>query len=245
MTAHPTDNKFESQWDDTWAHLEAQPWYPDEQFVRFLARYIARRLGFGREDVRYVTQVRPIGLDLGCGKGRHVVTMAELGINAHGVDLSNVAVEFARRWLASRNLRGEIKQGSIDAIPYPDGTFDFVLCHGVLDHALTEVRRRGIGEVARVLKPKGIFFFSVITTDDSALGEGRLIEDDTWILPEGFEKGIPQAFFSRERLLREFSLFDLDTIVQSSALSLVGRSLIGSDKHYSRDDRYYVVARKK
>jgi len=239
------DNKFESQWDDTWSHIEAQPWYPDEQVVRFFARYVARRSGFGREDVSYATQIRPIGLDLGCGKGRHVITMAELGIEAHGVDLSKVAVEFARKWLDSRNLQGEVRQGSIDTIPYNDGTFDFVVCHGVLDHMVNDLRRRGIEEVWRVLKPNGLFFFSVISKEDSAYGEGQLIEEDTWILPEGFEKNIPQAFFSRERLIREFILFEVESVVQLAAISLVGRSLIGSDKHYSRDDRYYVAARKK
>jgi 2-polyprenyl-3-methyl-5-hydroxy-6-metoxy-1,4-benzoquinol methylase len=239
------DKKFESQWDDTWSHMEAQPWYPDEQFVRFLARYVARRSGFGREDVRYAVPVRPVGLDLGCGKGRHVITMAELGIEAYGVDLSKVAVEFARQWLDSRKLQGEVRQGSIDAIPYNDGVFDFVVCHGVLDHMINDVRRRGIYEVRRVLKSGGLFFFSVISNEDSAYGGGQLIEEDTWILPDGFEKNIPQAFFSRERLAREFALFEIESVVQSTAISLVGRSLIGSDKHYSRDDRYYVVAHKK
>ncbi|MBI3899051.1 MAG: class I SAM-dependent methyltransferase [Gammaproteobacteria bacterium] len=239
------NRKFERQWDDTWSHLEAQPWYPDEQIVRFLARYIARRTGFGAGDVRYVTPQQPTGLDLGCGKGRHLITMAEFGINACGVDLSKVAVEFAQQWLASRQLRGDVKQGSIDVIPYGDGAFDFVICHGVLDHMVNDVRRRGIDEVQRVLKSGGLFFFSVISNEDSAYGQGQPIEEDTWILPDGFEKNIPQAFFSQQRIAREFAAFETESIVQSANISLVGRSLIGSDKHYSRDDRYYVLVRKK
>lgn len=245
MSESTANKKFEMQWDDTWSHVEAQPWYPDEQVVRFFARYVARRTGFGGEDVRYTTPTRPVGLDLGCGKGRHVITMAELGIEACGVDLSKVAIEFARQWLASRKLHGEVKQGSIDAIPYNDGAFDFVICHGVLDHMVNDVRRCGVNEVCRVLKSDGLFFFSVISREDSAYGEGQLFEEDTWILPDGFEKNIPQAFFSQERIAREFAAFEIESIVQSASISLVGRSLIGSDKHYSRDDRYYVLARKK
>ena len=64
-------------------------------------------------------------------------------------------------------------------------------------------------------------------------------------LLEYIEKNIPQAFFSQERIAREFAAFEIESIVQSASISLVGRSLIGSDKHYSRDDRYYVLARKK
>ena len=244
MSKSTVNNKFETQWDDAWTHVEAQSWYPDEQIVRFFARYVARRTGFNVRDLSYATPTRPVGLDLGCGKGRHVITMAELGIEACGVDLSNIAVEFARQWLASRKLHGEVKQGSIDAIPYNDGAFDFVICHGVLDHMVNDVRRRGVDEVCRVLKSGGLFFFSVISREDSAYGEGQLIEEDTWILPDGFEKNIPQAFFSQERIAREFATFEIESIVQSVSISLVGRSLIGSDKHYSRDDRYYVLARK-
>ena len=239
------NNKFESQWDDTWSHAEAQSWYPDEQVVRFLARYIARRTGFDRGDVSFAANTRPVGLDVGCGKGRHVITMAELGIDACGIDLSKVAIEFSTQWLASRRLQGKVMHGSIDAIPCMNGVFDFVICHGVLDHMVNGVRSCGVDEVFRVLKPGGLFFFSVISCEDSAYGEGRLIEEDTWLLPDGFEKNIPQAFFSQERIAREFATFEIESIVQSGAISQVGRSLIGSDKHYSRDDRYYVLARKK
>lgn len=245
MAETPRDKTFERQWDDTWSHAEAQPWYPDEQFVRFLARFVARRTGFGATDIRYVTPFRPTGLDVGCGKGRHVVTMAEFGIDAHGMDLSKVAVDFARQWLVARRLSAEVRQGSIDTIPYADAAFDFVLCHGVLDHMVSDVRQRGVKEIHRTLKRGGLFFFSVISNEDSAYGEGELIEEDTWILPEGFEQNIPQAFFSHERIAREFVSFDIESIVQSATVSIVGRSLIGSDKHYRRDDRYYVVARKK
>lgn len=245
MSGSAASNKFEAQWDDTWSLVEVQPWYPDEQVVRFFARYVARRSGFGAGEVRYATSTRPVGLDLGCGKGRHVITMADLGIEARGVDLSQVAVDFARQWLASRKLQGEVKQGSIDAIPHNDGAFDFVICHGVLDHMVNDVRRRGLNEVYRVLKSNGLFFFSVISREDSAYGLGQLIEEDTWILADGFEKNIPQAFFSQERIAREFSAFQIESMVKAGSISLVGRSLIGSDKHYARDDRYYVLARRK
>lgn len=231
-------------WDQTWSFGEAQSWYPDEQVIRFLARYVSRRSGFAAEEVNFVGDAYPVVLDLGCGKGRHVIAMAELGIDVHGVDLSDVAVDFAGSWLAARGLTGRVRQGSIDAIRYSDSTFDCVICHGVLDHMLADVRDRGISEVERVLKPGGLFFFSVISERDSAYGEGDPVEPETWIIPEGFEKGVPQVFFDRDRVYREFATFEIESIVQTSVESLTGRSMVATDKHYPRIDRYYVLARK-
>ena len=232
------------KWDQAWSNLEAQPWYPDEQFVRFLARYISRRTGFDVDDVSCMGESKPAVLDIGCGKGRHVVTLAELGIDAYGCDISEVAVAFARKWLESRDLNGEIVRSDLGSIPFESGLFDAVACHGVLDHMLESDRSAGVVEVQRLLKPGGYFFFSVISGDDSAYGNGDFIEEKTWSVSEGFEKNIPQAFFDIPRIEREFGSFELVNITHTSVENITGRSLIGTDKHYDKDGRYYVLARR-
>ncbi len=236
---------YAAQWDACWDHEEAQPWYPDEQVVRFLARYIARRSGFARHAVRHAQERVPVALDLGCGKGRHVVLMRELGIDAYGLDVSERAIEFTREWLASRGDTAHLTASSMTELPYPDGHFDCVISHGVFDHALKAVRVAAYAEVERVLKPGGWFFVSLISERDSAYGEGSEVEDRTWLVKEGFERDIPQAFFDRERVRDELARFDFESIVMCECQTLEGRSLIGSDKHYARDSRYYVTARRK
>lgn len=192
---------FESEWDATWEHLEAQPWYPDEQVVRFLSAYSSRRVGFGPGDVRFVNGKQPKGLDIGCGKGRHLITMAELNIEACGVDLSTVGVNFAREWMNSRKFTAVIEKSPMSKLPFPDDEFDFVICHGVLDHMTLSERTAGILETCRVLRQGGLFFFSVISKNDSAYGEGTYVEDDTWLIEDGFEKNAPQAFLMRNALM--------------------------------------------
>ena len=235
---------FASQWDACWNHEESQPWYPDEQVVRFLARYVSRRTGVAAGAVRHAGGATPAGLDLGCGKGRHVVLMCELGIRAHGLDVSEVAISFARAWLRSRGLSAELRTGSMSELPYEDQSLDFVLSHGVFDHVLEAVRLQATAEVERVLKPGGLFFLSVISERDSAFGHGRKVEDNTWLVEEGFESGIPQAFFDQGRVRREFGRFRTESAVLCESATLEGRSLIGTDKHYERDSRYYLTLRK-
>lgn len=46
-----------------------------------------------------------------------------------------------------------------ERLPFPDGWFDIVLCDNVVDHA--ENPRRIVEEMARVLKPGGLLYFTV------------------------------------------------------------------------------------
>ncbi len=240
-------SKFEyvERWDTCWTHVESQPWYPDEQVVRFLAHHVSRKTGFGVEQTRFASGRRPVGLDIGCGKGRHVMLMTDLNIDAYGMDVSAVATEFASDWLRSLDRSADLKTASITHLPYEDSKFDFVICHGVLDHVLYEVRKEAISEVKRVLRDGGLFFVSLISKHDSAFGHGAPIEEMTWLVEEGFEREIPQAFFDQERIRAEFEGFEIESEVLCESNALMGRSLIGTDKHYQLDSRYYLTLRKK
>jgi SAM-dependent methyltransferase len=237
-------SEYSEKWDACWTHVESQPWYPDEQVVRFLAHHISRKTGFGVEQVRFASGRRPVGLDIGCGKGRHIVLMSDLNIAAYGMDVSEIAIKFASEWLRSLGRSADLRTASITKLPYEDSQFDFVICHGVLDHALYEVRKDAIREVKRVLRNGGLFFVSLISERDSAFGHGAPIEEMTWLVEEGFERDIPQAFFDNERIRAEFEIFDLESKVLCESNTLSGRSLIGTDKHYQLDSRYYLTLRK-
>lgn len=150
-------NEFVEQWNECWKHIESQPWYPDEQVVRFLARNIARKTGFKLNQVCFPEVKRSVGLDIGCGKGRHVVLMTDLNIDAHGIDVSSVATQFASDWLQNLGRTADLRTASITQLPYENSKFDFVICHGVLDHVLNDVRKEAISEVKRVLRDGGLF----------------------------------------------------------------------------------------
>lgn len=46
-----------------------------------------------------------------------------------------------------------------ESLPFADHSFDHVLCDNVVDHAESPVKI--LGEIARVLKPSGLFYFTV------------------------------------------------------------------------------------
>lgn len=85
-------------------------------------------------------------LDAGCGEG--VIVQEYAGrLRIEGVDA---------------NYRsGLVRQGSVTALPYADGTFDEVLCLDVLEHLTFPEQPVAVGELYRVLKPGGGALVSV------------------------------------------------------------------------------------
>jgi SAM-dependent methyltransferase len=85
-------------------------------------------------------------LDAGCGEGVLVQEYAGR-LHIEGVDA---------------NYRSEaVREGSVTALPYADGSFDEVLCLDVLEHLTFPEQPAALGELFRVLKPGGGALLSV------------------------------------------------------------------------------------
>lgn len=73
-----------------------------------------------------------IGLDIGCGEGRHLYCAEEVGAEMVGLDLSE-GVEVARN-NTIRSSHCHVVQGDIYHLPFKPGIFDFAYSIGVLHH---------------------------------------------------------------------------------------------------------------
>src|SRR5512136_310178 len=111
--------------------------------------------------IRPLAQVKPGDkvLDVGCGPGR--LTLAAQGWvgpagEAHGVDPSPEMIEVARRNAAQAGLPTQFQKGVVEALPFPDATFDVVMSRLVVHHLPGDLKRRGLTEMRRVLKPGGV-----------------------------------------------------------------------------------------
>lgn len=95
-------------------------------------------------------------LDVGCGTGRFLdfVKQAWPRLPVVGLDLSNAYLRHARRHLA-RWARLGFVVANAEAIPARSASFDAVTSIFLMHELPPEVRRRVIGECARVLAPGG------------------------------------------------------------------------------------------
>jgi SAM-dependent methyltransferase len=90
-------------------------------------------------------------VDLGCGSGRFTALLCEKGYKAEGLDLSPHLLARARQ--AYPAIR--FTQGDVEALPFPDQTFDGVLMSALVHHLPDPTLCAR--EVYRILKPGGRF----------------------------------------------------------------------------------------
>jgi len=162
-----------------------------------------------------LTRIHPddIVLELGCGYGRILAKMAGKAGRLVGIDTSRASLSAGRAFLASRPHCHLIQADAI-RLPFPDRSFDAVLC---LQNGLSAFHvdpERLIRESLRVMKPGGFALFSsyserfwphrlawfelqsaeglVGEIDEEKTGDGRIVCRDgftaTTFRPEDFRK---------------------------------------------------------
>jgi len=105
-------------------------------------------------------------LDLGCGEGRHVISayleeeVTSIGVDLCLDDLKTTAEKF-EPFAEEENSEKSFNLTCASALqlPFPDNSFDKVICSEVLEHIPDY--EGALKEINRVLKPGGLFCASV------------------------------------------------------------------------------------
>ena len=107
-------------------------------------------------------------LDAGCGSGRNLLYLMKMGCRVSAVDANPVAVagvaELAGELgtgLPAENFRTE----AVEALSFPDASFDVVICCAVLHFARDDAHFDAmVRSLWRVLRPGGVFFARLAST---------------------------------------------------------------------------------
>ena len=92
-------------------------------------------------------------LEVGCGLGTDGAQFAKAGAKYTGIDLTDAAVELAKRRFELFDLPGTFRVADAERLDFPDNSFDLVYSHGVLHH--TPDTAAAVREIHRVLRPGG------------------------------------------------------------------------------------------
>ena len=92
-------------------------------------------------------------LEVGCGIGIDLIRFAQNGAIVTGIDLSDVAIDLARKNFAAQEVSGDFKVMNGEHLSFNKDSFDVVYAHGVLQY--TGDIKQMIGEIHRVVKPGG------------------------------------------------------------------------------------------
>ena len=169
-------------------------------------------------------------LDLGSGHGRDSIFFVLKGfVEVEAIDYSVVAVEILSKIAKEKRL--SIKSQVFDIkkkpLPYPDGYFDVVYSHMLLNMRFSEDELHFIlSEIKRVLKPKGWNFFSVRNHNDKFYGKGLKIENSIYDINR-FQ-------------IRFFTETDIQSFAKSE-----GFDILEIKEEYEEPVTLYLVASKK
>jgi ubiquinone/menaquinone biosynthesis C-methylase UbiE len=150
--ARPSQDEVRKRWDKG-----AEVW--DKGYTKYGDMY--RRYLFNPALFPLIGKVKGKKvLDAGCGQGYMARLLAERGARVIGVDLSEKFIEIARRYEKKKPLGITYIQGDLARVPQlKRNWFDLI----VSVYVLCDVRdyNEAIGEMARILKPRGRFIFLI------------------------------------------------------------------------------------
>ena len=189
---------------DYWENIFAsRGWgaYPPEELVRFIAR------NFRTVPDRSQVHV----LEIGCGPGPNIWFLAREGYAAAGIDGSPTAIRQAGERLRAEGLpEADLKVGDFSRLPWPDSSFDAVVDVAALYANPMRAIRSTVAEIARVLKPGGVFFGKMFAEGTTGSESGVMLEPGTVSKPtSGPCAGNEVAhFFARVEVIDLFAGFD-------------------------------------
>ena len=156
-------------------------WSDDIRWVRTLKNLVPGRLAWFDRQTDW--QDKAV-LDLGFAGGFMAEALALRGAKVTGIDPAADAIDAARAHARAGGLMIGYDVGAGEALPYDTASFDAVVCVDVLEHVAD--LHKVLSEVARTLRPGGLFLFDTINRNPLArLATITVAEDVLRLLPRG------------------------------------------------------------
>ncbi|MDC7676499.1 class I SAM-dependent methyltransferase [Asticcacaulis machinosus] len=196
--------------------------------------------GHASDDAETILRVAGHGraLDVGCGNGSLVRALIRQGMDAFGIDISDVAIKRSALLTPDRFFEGQAQD-----LPFEDGRFDVVFSRFCLDELDENALTKALAEMKRVCSGPLIL---VVRTSAHANADTlpRFMDRNQWeeyLLAASFRKhpdhyvlnhllnlhnGMPEAFFIMERGLEDESFLCMAGIESDARAFLAHRAAL-------------------
>jgi SAM-dependent methyltransferase len=153
--------------------------------------------------------------DLGCGIGRNMFFLSDMGFEVYGSDYSLDAVNVVNQKLEEFKFPYKVKHESMTEISEKDENYDAVIAYNVIYHAYTSNMKKALNHIYRILKPEGSLLITFQSKRSPVYKPGEEVEPGTIIKKDGFEAGIPHHFVDRAEifnLLTGYQIIELSHV---------------------------------
>ncbi|GAA4169873.1 class I SAM-dependent methyltransferase [Sphingobacterium ginsenosidimutans] len=138
----------------------------------------------------------------GFGYGRNGHIFLDHGIAVTGIELSNTAIEIARKYVGSQTI---IHHGSVVDMPFDTKKYGGIFCYALIHLLGTEERTKFIRDCYEQLSDDGYMIFTTVSKQASIYRQGTAIGTDRF---EMFG-GVSMFFYDLESIRSEFEKYGL------------------------------------
>lgn len=117
-------------------------------------------------------------IDIGCGTGTNVITLARAGWRVTGVDFAPRAISLAKRKVKAARIDAELKVADATKLDGISGPFDLVFDLGCFHGIPTAFQPKYLEQLERILAPNGFFLLYTFVKPDAAHSGPGLVEED-------------------------------------------------------------------
>jgi SAM-dependent methyltransferase len=141
-------------------------------------------------------------LDLGCGTGTNVITLAKSGWQVTGVDFAPPAIRIAKKKAQHLGIKVELLVDDVTRLDSISGCFDLILDMGCFHSLTSKDHPKYLANIDRLLAPTGTFLLYVFfKSQDGEQGPGVTENDMTNLSKilklthrmDGTERGLRQS----------------------------------------------------
>lgn len=158
-------------------------------------------------------------LDIGCGRGRHSLFLADMGFDVTATDISPEGIEQLEKEAKRRKLDNRIRTLVCDMLelPFENDRFDCVLGFLSITHTDYAGLKKVISRITAMLRKSGRLYVTFNSKNSPAFRDNssEKIDGYTIIKKHGLEKDIPHTYLVYDdvkRLLKEFNILKIQQI---------------------------------
>ena len=224
---------FRDEWEASYERGENNILYPQPEVVRFLNRFVAKKLDiYNTEQIMESPDKAPLQcLDFACGVGVHSILCEEFGVSATGIDISKTAISKAKLHAQQKGYEGlsdrfTVVEQDNTSLEFIDNSFDFSIAESCLDSMYFDNARVYFKELVRVSRSK--IYFSVMGINE----DSQSVSVDV-VVKTSHEFNTIQSFYDYDRILQliEGDEDCIDFYMESKEYRLFPKKSVGSRFH--------------